>query len=75
VGSIPSNFSYQTIILPDAVVNNLPNSTKHETAYNNKVKNWEKTYEIADEFMTKIQGDRQKFQNEGPLILSYESAG
>ncbi|MCM3328929.1 ABC transporter permease [Bacillus cereus] len=75
VGAIPSNFSYQTLILPDAVVNNLPNTTKHVTAYNYNVKNWEKTYEIADDFMKKIQRDRQKFQYEGPLIRSYESAG
>ncbi|MEC3247539.1 FtsX-like permease family protein [Bacillus cereus] len=75
VGAIPSNFSYQTLILPDAVVNNLPNTTKHVTAYNYNVQNWEKTYEIADDFMKKIQRDRQKFQYEGPLIRSYESAG
>ena len=37
VGAIPSNFSYQTLILPDAVVNNLPNTTKHVTAYNYNV--------------------------------------
>ncbi|MED3445647.1 ABC transporter permease [Bacillus thuringiensis] len=74
-GAIPSNFSYQTLILPDAVVNNLPNTTKHVTAYNYNVQNWEKTYEIADDFMKKIQRDRQKFQYEGPLIRSYESAG
>ncbi|PFK11968.1 FtsX-like permease family protein [Bacillus cereus] len=75
VWAIPSNFSYQTLILPDAVVNNLPNTTKHVTAYNYNVQNWEKTYEIADDFMKKIQRDRQKFQYEGPLIRSYESAG
>ncbi|MDA1908386.1 ABC transporter permease [Bacillus cereus] len=74
-GAIPSNFSYQTLILPDSVVNNLPNTTKHVTAYNYNVQNWEKTYEIADDFMKKIQRDRQEFQYEGPLIRSYESAG
>ncbi|UKS59856.1 FtsX-like permease family protein [Bacillus toyonensis] len=75
VGAIPSDFSYQTLILPDAVVNNLPNTTKHVAAYNYNVQNWEKTYEIADNFMKKIQRDRQEFQYEGPLIRSYESAG
>ncbi|MDP1459248.1 ABC transporter permease [Bacillus wiedmannii] len=75
VGAIPSNFSYQTLILPDAVVNNLPNTTKHVAAYNYNVQNWEKTYEIADDFMKRIQRDRQEFQYEGPLIRSYESAG
>lgn len=73
-GAIPSNFSYQTLILPDVVVNNLPSTTKHVSAYNYNVQNWEKTYEIANDFMKKIQKDRQEFQYEGPLIRSYESA-
>ncbi|MFJ8351864.1 FtsX-like permease family protein [Bacillus paramycoides] len=73
-GAIPSNFSYQTLILPDAVVNNLPSTTKHVVAYNYNVQNWEKTYEIANDFMKKIQKDRQEFQYEGPLIRPYESA-
>ncbi|MGG0721546.1 FtsX-like permease family protein [Bacillus mycoides] len=73
-GAIPSNFSYQTLILPDVVVNNLPSITKHVSAYNYNVQNWEKTYEIANNFMKKIQKDRQEFQYEGPLIRSYESA-
>ncbi|HHB1767332.1 TPA: ABC transporter permease [Bacillus cereus] len=74
-GAIPSNFSYQTLILPDTVVNNLPHTTKHVTAYNYKVQNWEKTYKIADDFMQKIQKNLQEFQHEGSLIYSYESAG
>ncbi|PQZ55802.1 MULTISPECIES: FtsX-like permease family protein [Bacillus] len=74
-GAIPSDFSYQTLILPDAVVNSLPSTIKHVSAYNYKVQNWEKTYEIADEFIRKVQKDRQEFQYEGPLIRSYESAG
>ncbi len=74
-GAIPSDFSYQTLILPDAVVNNLPSTTKHVAAYNYNVQNWEKTYEIADDFMKRIQRDRQEFQYEGPLVRSYESAG
>ncbi|MBJ8054002.1 ABC transporter permease [Bacillus cereus] len=73
-GAIPSDFSYQTLILPDVVVNNLPSTTKHVSAYNYNVQNWEKTYEIANDFMKKIQKDRQEFQDEGPLIRSYESA-
>ncbi|MGE6363925.1 FtsX-like permease family protein [Bacillus paramycoides] len=73
-GAIPSDFSYQTLIVPDAVVNNLPSTTKHVAAYNYKVQNWEKTYTIADDFIQKVQKDRQEFQYEGPLIRSYESA-
>ncbi|WP_305453535.1 FtsX-like permease family protein [Bacillus mycoides] len=73
-GAIPSNFSYQTLILPDVVVNNLPSTTKHISAYNYNVQNWEKTYKIANDFMKKIQKDRQEFQYEGPLIRPYESA-
>ncbi|MED0968013.1 ABC transporter permease [Bacillus paramycoides] len=74
-GAIPSDFSSQTLILPDAVVNNLPSTTKHVAAYNYKVQNWEKAYKIADDFIQKIKKDRQEFQYEGPLIRSYESAG
>ncbi|MFJ8522780.1 FtsX-like permease family protein [Bacillus cereus] len=74
VGAIPSNFSYQTLVLPDVVVNNLPSTTKRVSAYNYNVQNWEKTYEIANGFMKKIQKDREAFQYEGPLIRSYESA-
>jgi putative ABC transport system permease protein len=75
VGAIPSDFSYQTLILPDAVVNSLPSTTKHVSAYNYKVQNWEKTYKIADAFIEKVQKDRDKSQYEGPLIRSFESAG
>ncbi|TPV43430.1 FtsX-like permease family protein [Bacillus dicomae] len=75
INAIPSDFSYQTIVLPDIVVNNLPNTVKHISAYNYKIQNWEQTYEIADNFIEKVQKDRNKFQYEGPLIHSFESAG
>ncbi|MGE6540084.1 FtsX-like permease family protein [Bacillus luti] len=74
VSAIPSTFSYQTVVLPDVVVNNFPNTTKHVSAYNYKVQNWEKTYKITDDFIEKIQKDREKSQYEGPLIRSFESA-
>lgn len=75
VNAIPSDFSYQTIVLPDVIVNNLPNTVKHISAYNYKIQNWEQTYEIADNFIEKVQKDRNKYQYEGPLIRSFESAG
>jgi putative ABC transport system permease protein len=75
VNAIPSTFSYQTVVLPDVVVNNFPSTTKHISAYNYKVQNWEKTYKIADAFIEKVQKDRDKSQYEGPLIRSFESAG
>lgn len=75
VNAIPSDFSYQTIVLPDIIVNNLPNTVKHISAYNYKIQNWEQTYEIADNFIEKVQKDRNKSQYEGPLIRSFESAG
>ena len=55
VNAIPSDFSYQTIVLPDIIVNNLPNTVKHISAYNYKIQNWEQTYEIADNFIEKVQ--------------------
>lgn len=75
VNAIPSGFSYQTIVLPDVIVNNLPSTVKHISAYNYKIQNWEQTYEIADNFIEKVQKDRNKSQYEGPLIRSFESAG
>ncbi|HHT7188113.1 TPA: FtsX-like permease family protein [Bacillus cereus] len=73
--AIPSSFSYQTLVLPDTIINNLSNTAKHISAYNYKVSNWEKTYTIADEFIRKVQNDRNNFQYEGALIRYYESAG
>ena len=55
VNAIPSGFSYQTIVLPDVIVNNLPSTVKHISAYNYKIQNWEQTYEIADNFIEKVQ--------------------
>ncbi|PFN27411.1 FtsX-like permease family protein [Bacillus cereus] len=74
MSAIPSTFSYQTLVLPDIIVNNLPNTAKHISAYNYKVQNWEQTYKIADNFIKKVQKDRDKFQYEGPLIRSFEAA-
>ena len=62
-------------MLPDIIVNNLPNTVKHISAYNYKIQNWEQTYEIADNFIEKVQKDRNKSQYEGSLIRSFESAG
>ncbi|WP_144559520.1 FtsX-like permease family protein [Bacillus thuringiensis] len=75
VNAIPSSFSYQTLVVPDAVINNLPNTTMHISAYNYKIQNWEQTYKIADDFIQKIQKDRQNSQHEGSLIRYFESAG
>ena len=55
IHAIPSNFSYQTIVLPDIIVNNLPNTAKHISAYNYKIQNWEQTYKIANAFIEKVQ--------------------
>ena len=63
-------------MLPDIIVNNLPNTVKHISAYNYKIQNWEQTYEIADNFIEKVQKDRNKSQYEGTLFVpSFESAG
>lgn len=66
-GAIPSNFSYQTLILPDVVVNNLPSTTKHVSAYNYNVQNWEKTYEIANDFMKKYKKIDRNSNTKAPL--------
>ena len=68
MNAIPSTFSYQTLVLPDAVVENFPNTTKHVSAYNYKVQNWEKTYKIADDFIKRCKKIERISQYEGPLI-------
>ncbi|PGM65428.1 ABC transporter permease [Bacillus cereus] len=74
VNAMPSNFAYQTLVLPDVVISNLPNTAKHISAYNYKIPNWEKTYKIADAFIQRVQKDRDKVQYEGILMRPYESA-
>ncbi|PGO33107.1 ABC transporter permease [Bacillus cereus] len=71
--TLPSTFAYETLVLSDSVVNNLPTNTKHVTAYNYKVENWENTYAIADEFLKRADKDRASFQHEGQLIRIFES--
>ncbi|MCW9131992.1 ABC transporter permease [Bacillus paramycoides] len=74
VNAMPSNFAYQTLVLPDVVISSLPNTAKHISAYNYKIPNWEKTYKIADAFIQRVQKDRDKVQYEGILMRPYESA-
>ncbi|MGN4426376.1 FtsX-like permease family protein [Bacillus cereus group sp. MYBK30-1] len=74
VNAMPTSFAYQTLVLPDVVINSLPNTTKHISAYNYKISNWEKTYKIADAFIQRVQKDRGKVQYNGFLMRPYESA-
>ncbi|PEU75642.1 ABC transporter permease [Bacillus cereus] len=74
VNAIPSTFSDQTLVLPDAVVENFPNTTKHVSAYNYKVKNWKKTYKIADEFVKRVVKDRASVEHKGALIHVFEAS-
>ncbi|MGE7873296.1 FtsX-like permease family protein [Bacillus paramycoides] len=74
VNAMPTSFAYQTLVLPDVVINSLPNTTKHISAYNYKISNWEKSYKIADAFIQRVQKDREKVQYNGFLMRPYESA-
>ncbi|MBJ8004555.1 MULTISPECIES: FtsX-like permease family protein [Bacillus cereus group] len=74
VSAIPSSFSSQTLVVPDAIVNKFPNTTKHISAYNYKIQNWEKTYKITDDFIEKLQKDRQNSPDQGSFISYFESA-
>ncbi|MDM5195882.1 ABC transporter permease [Bacillus hominis] len=75
VSAIPSSFSYQTLVVPDTVVNKFPNTIKHISAYNYKIQNWEKTYKITDDFIEKLQKDQQNSPDQGSFIRYFESAG
>ncbi|AFU17670.1 ABC transporter permease [Bacillus toyonensis] len=71
---IPSTFGYETLVLSDSVVNNLPNNPKHITAYNYNVERWENTYAIADEFVKRVGKDRASVEHEGALIRVFEAS-
>ncbi|PFJ15425.1 ABC transporter permease [Bacillus cereus] len=73
VNAIPAYFAHQILVLPDSIIHNLPNSTKHVTTYNYNIQNWENTYAIADEFVKRIEKDRASVQHDGPLVRVYES--
>ncbi|MES5929141.1 ABC transporter permease [Bacillus cereus group sp. MG9] len=71
--TLPSTFAYETLVLSDSAVNNLPTNTKHVTVYNYNVENWENTYAIADEFVKRADKDRASIQHEGSLVRIFES--
>ncbi|MDZ4417304.1 ABC transporter permease [Bacillus cereus] len=71
---IPSAFAYETLVLSDSVVNNLPNNTKHITAYNYNVENGENTYAIAEEFIKRVNKDRSSVEYEGELVRVFEAS-
>ncbi|MCZ6941387.1 ABC transporter permease [Bacillus mycoides] len=71
--TLPSTFAYETLVVSDSVVNNLPTKTKHVTAYNYNVENWGNTYDIADEFIKRADKDRASIKHEGSLVRIFES--
>ncbi|KWU66285.1 ABC transporter permease [Bacillus mycoides] len=71
--TLPSTFAYETLVLSDSAVNNLPTNTKHVTIYNYNVENWENTYAIADEFVKRADKDRASIKHEGSLVRIFES--
>ncbi|MED1401290.1 ABC transporter permease [Bacillus mycoides] len=71
--TLPSTFAYETLVLSDSAVNNLPTNTKHVTVYNYNVENWENTYAIADEFVKRADKDRASIKHEGSLVRIFES--
>ncbi|KAB2457972.1 ABC transporter permease [Bacillus sp. CH126_4D] len=72
--ALPSTFTYETLVVPDSVVNNLPSNTQHVTAYNYNVENWGHTYAIADEFVKRTDKDRASMKHEGPIFRVFESS-
>ncbi|EJR49864.1 hypothetical protein IIM_03738 [Bacillus cereus VD107] len=72
--ALPATFAYETLVLSDSAVNNLQNNTRHITAYNYNVENWENTYAIADEFVKRADKDRASIEHEGALIRIFEAS-
>ncbi|TCJ78792.1 UNVERIFIED_ORG: putative ABC transport system permease protein [Bacillus cereus] len=71
--ALPATFAYETFVVPDFAINSLQNNTKHVTAYNYNVKNWENTYAIADEFVKRTDKDRNSIKHEGSIVRVFES--
>ncbi|MBF7152781.1 FtsX-like permease family protein [Bacillus albus] len=71
--ALPATFAYETLVVPDFVINNLQNPIEHVTAYNYNVKNWENTYAIADEFVKRTDKDRNSMKHEGSIVRVFES--
>ncbi|MEH7458353.1 ABC transporter permease [Bacillus sp. JJ1127] len=71
---IPTGMTYQLLILSDDTVRSLSNNMKHMTLYNFQVKDWEKTHEIAAEYLDKLEKERKSIPSEEPLYRMWEAS-
>lgn len=74
INVIPTGWTSQILILSDDTVQALSNNMKHMTLYSFHVKDWEKTNEIAAEYLDKFAKDRRTIPSEEPLFLMNEAS-
>ncbi|WP_410983957.1 FtsX-like permease family protein [Bacillus cereus] len=74
VNVIPTGWTSQVLILSDDTVQALSNNMKHMTLYNFQVKDWEKTHEIAAEYLDTFTKERKNISSEEPLFIMNEAS-
>ncbi|HEK9100642.1 ABC transporter permease [Bacillus pfraonensis] len=74
INVIPTGWTSQILILSDDTVDALSNNMKHITLYNFQVTDWEKTNEIAAEYLDKFAKDRRNIPSEEPLFIMNEAS-
>ncbi|MCI0763653.1 ABC transporter permease [Bacillus sp. TL12] len=74
INVIPTGWTSQILILSDDTVHALSNNMKHMTLYNFQVKDWEKTNEIAAEYLDTFAKDRRNIPSEEPLFIMNEAS-
>ncbi|WP_243524973.1 ABC transporter permease [Bacillus pseudomycoides] len=74
ISVIPTGLTSAVLILSDDTVHALSNNMKHMTLYNFQVKDWEKTHEIAAEYLDKLAKERRNIPSKEPLFLMNEAS-
>ncbi|PEY32459.1 ABC transporter permease [Bacillus cereus] len=74
ISVIPTGLTSAVLILSDDTVHALSNNMKHMTLYNFQVKDWEKTHEIAAEYLDKLAKERRNIPYKEPLFLMNEAS-
>lgn len=71
---IPTGITSNLFVLQDDLVKTLSPNMEHMTMYSFQVANWEKSHNIAKEFLKKTYEDRQTVQSEEPLFMVFEAS-
>lgn len=70
---IPSGITSNLLVLSSDVVKMLSPSMEHMTMHSFQVRDWERTHNIAREFIMKSYEDRQTVQSENPLYMVFQA--